>query len=212
MRKCLFTALGLITVLSSCTKDQTETQSPATLKASDFLPTEKGNYWVYQLYHQDSLGNYHPSDVTDSAFVVGDSSLNGKLYTVFTSHNKPYKRLRRADDLHIYNGKDSIIFSVDQSLDTIGHYVQAYPGNTNDTLHYGSLTMTHEDVNSELPAGNFTTREVAHHFIAPFPDDTVTGTVHFGYSKDVGMVFYESRYLRVEYPVMEYRLLRYNLE
>ena len=92
--------IGLLAV--SCTKENSE-NNLNPLPTSDYMQLKIGNYWVYEWYRLDSLGNEIPTSEADSSIITGDTNISGKLY---------YKMLSTKSS-HISYLRDSIGYLVD---------------------------------------------------------------------------------------------------
>jgi len=46
----------------------------------DFAMLKVGNYWIYQYFDIDSLGNATATNTYDSCYVEKDTTINGKTY------------------------------------------------------------------------------------------------------------------------------------
>jgi hypothetical protein len=82
MKQLLFVSV-LAMLFFSCSKQ--ETQTPASNSSgyaiSNYSKLTVGNYWIYQIYNVDTLGNATPAG-TDSCYIKNDSIVNRNTYAV----------------------------------------------------------------------------------------------------------------------------------
>ncbi len=84
MRKLLAFAIILF-VAFSCNKDNPEiTETESVLV---YYPLSIGNYWIYQHYKVDSLGNETALGQTDSIVVAKDTLINDIQYYLLNEYN-----------------------------------------------------------------------------------------------------------------------------
>lgn len=80
-------------LLFACKKEKQETKNPEEDRPpvvvedstdysakSEYLPMEVGNYWVYDVYEIDSLGNERLLDYKDSTVITKDTIISGNRY------------------------------------------------------------------------------------------------------------------------------------
>ncbi len=105
MRNLIY--LGALMVLfASCEKSE-PTEVVETKDSTNYFPMEIGNYWVYEVYEVDTLGNEENLGVLDSIVIVGDTVINNKNYFVF---HGPVEYFRSFDTVQFL--RDSMGFVV----------------------------------------------------------------------------------------------------
>ena len=142
----------------ACDKDNNDDPDtppgPGSPTIEDFAPLAIGNYWVYERYWYDSLGNETLTPLTDSLAVVGDTVHNGNTYFILQGTrqvmmNQPYRSYVRdsADCLIGLGG------GVSFSLSDLGSvlYVSDYPPPATITWSTQPTTVVHT-----VPAGTWT--------------------------------------------------------
>ena len=97
----LFSLTVIALFIGGCKQDESE--SPVTYP--DYGRLQVGNYWIYQRFVVDTLGNATPTDIYDSCFVEKDTLINGNTYAKITkpwpwgtSNRQKFDYLR--DSLH----------------------------------------------------------------------------------------------------------------
>ena len=75
--KNLVSLVFLTLVFLSCQKN---VKNDLEVIIDNYLPLEIGNYWIYNVYKTDSLGNEIASDIYDSVVVVQTEWINGNEY------------------------------------------------------------------------------------------------------------------------------------
>ena len=81
MRNLVFLGLALV-FLFSCKKETEELQENNNQVPVSYMPLKIGNYWIYQTYKIDSLGNESIDGAVDSVRVTKDTLINGNTYFV----------------------------------------------------------------------------------------------------------------------------------
>jgi hypothetical protein len=143
--------------LNSCKKEK-EPVPIITYASSNYTQLKTGNYWVYQVYDIDTLGNETPTADQDSCYIEKDTLINGKIY--YEMHRPgaavidPITYLR--DSLtYIVNEHGKILFS---STNFNSVFLTNYMVNPpSDTICKITEKMTDINLTVSTPAGNFTT-------------------------------------------------------
>jgi hypothetical protein len=78
--KKLFLLVCMLVLLISCQKEEPKPSNPTP--QTNYLPLKIGNYWVYQRFHVDPLGNENLLNGTDSVVVKSDTTIRNKQYFV----------------------------------------------------------------------------------------------------------------------------------
>jgi len=87
MKNVMLIAVISTAVLIGCSKEKlTENKESSSscvdYQSVDFIPLTIGNYWVYDTYRIDTLGNETISNSGDSAYVDRDTIINGKTFYI----------------------------------------------------------------------------------------------------------------------------------
>jgi hypothetical protein len=203
MKKYLLLLLVPLIVIS-CKKNPGNPVVPVS--SEQYFPPKAGNYWVYEEFKGDTLGNFLDTHgVSDSIYCVGDTSISGKTYHVFCDFVNTYYWL-------IW--RDSSGYMVDQS-----GRIQFSAQNLSDTLRTDSsfnLTVKYKMINNiavSTPAGSFNTLE--YRGIITSSSAIVINPKYYyayNYSLNTGMVMFHTFYLNAPNGIIENRLIRYHLE
>jgi len=184
MKTSLLSLLCAILFLASCTK--TKSTDPIPLPDPDYMALSVGNYWIYEGYRQDYLGVFQPTGDTDSAYISGDTVINGNTY--YIRHERPIIISQQQQVAYI---RDSVGYLVDH----LGNILMSETNFTNtlyvDTtapfLYYGYAMMTGNDSIVSVPAGDFPSVTMR---LTVIPTDTVmhfpTRYVYWVYGENVG--------------------------
>lgn len=214
MQKLLIVFITLSILCFSCKKEKPQTPEP-TPKIDDIIylnyaHLKPGNYWVYQVFEVDTLGNATATSQYDSVFVSKDTVINGKTYAVKVDplYNNTYLR----DSLHyIVNSFGRIVFSSVDFYATFSTNYFIWTGST-DTVAYIHTYMTDKDKDVTVPAGSFKTVARNEHWFM-FPGYRNGGIIieqKTKYNIDIGIVsealpfIFHNAYLRNERRLVRY--------
>jgi hypothetical protein len=221
MRLHTITGFIFVIVLSSaCKKEKdeipSETPTPTPTTYENYTNLKVGNYWIYQEYSVDSLGNGSATSFFDSCYVEKDTIVNGNTYhkmVKLSSGGWPeIETLLLRDSLsYTVNQKGKVYFS---SADFTSVFNRNYMmASTSDTLCVYSSKMINLLENTNVPAGVFSTLEFRTTY-KMFPPYTYGGTyrhLHLRYAKNIGLIT-ETMLFFVSSPMYnERRLVRYHL-
>ncbi len=201
-------------LVSSCCKDDNDIDTTPQVSQLQHLPLKTGNYWVYNTYKIDTLGNETIISTVDSTIISGDTIINGLTYYILKG-NYAGGRIRILDILrdssgYLVNDEGEIKFSEDNFTDTLSITNVTFGDSTYTTTYY---KMEKHNAPVTVPAGTF--------------DDVLNykGTIKFYrasnpiykdkntfYAKDIGLIldtfYYGSEAHSYRY---ERRLVRYNV-
>jgi hypothetical protein len=211
-------ALFVITFfIISCKKDKTE-PAPVPVEYASPYPNysqlKVGNYWVYQTYQVDTLGNSTCMFSLDSCYVEKDTLINGHIYfKVYRNYYVPYLiNLYIRDSLHyVVDAGGKILFSSQDFATIFDNY---YTGiSQGDTVAEVIAKMEDHNFPVNVDAGTFITSDYRLTYNM-YPNWSLNGSTrirHTRYAKDIGIVM-ETMPIYVGNPnYIERRLLRYHL-
>lgn len=156
MKKYFLFALAAV-ILTSCKKDEDQ---PVVF--ADYGNLKVGNYWVYQQFEVDTLGNVSPLDVFDSCFIEKDTLIHGNTFCKMV---RPYNIgpfdysitfLRDSLD-YIVNSAGLIEFSA-EDFETIFLSDSLMYRDPPVLFYKKTSKMADKDLEVITPAGNFITR------------------------------------------------------
>ena len=208
--KKLFLLVCMVVLLFSCQKEEEKPSDP--VPKANYLPLKIGNYWVYQRYQVDPLGNEILLNVPDSMVVKCDTTIHNKQYHVlenFRGGTFFYTFLRDSSG-YIVNERGVILFSATNFTDILA-IKEEYQNET--LLFRTSAKMEKVDKPVILPAGRFDdVLDYKATVIIPQSDGSnVTKEMNNLYAKDVGKIFEVTHFLVSNFWV-ERRLVRYYVQ
>lgn len=190
MRNVLLMAVVALTILSACKKDEPILDLDPVYP--DYACLKTGNYWIYERFRIDTLGEATSLHKFDSCYVEKDTLIHGETYAKLLSPHphKPKEILSYylRDSLHyIVDHTGAIKFSSeDFSTVFLTHYSIGF---NQDTLYHMSVKM--DDINQQtiVPAGEFTTMNYKTTYkINPEFSEYTKKISNMKYAKDVGLV------------------------
>jgi len=154
----LSVATLLLVFLSSC---KTENDPKTEKLVPNYMPLAVGNYWVYQNYTVDSLGNERLINEIDSVIITKDTIVNNIKYYVFGGGGNRYQlmfpRLVRDSLGYLVSDKGNVLFSSTNYSDTIS--TEKRMGNIGDGREalFGVLKTRMDSTlkTISVPAGKF---------------------------------------------------------
>ncbi len=190
-KSILFTAFAALLLFTYACKEDDETPDPDPVVYDNYAMLKTGNYWIYEQFTVDSLGNATPTGIYDSCYIEKDTVIHGNTY---------YKMVRAP-----YLGMAPVILYLRDSL----HYVVDYSGMRyfsskdytsvfdygvismeGDTIAERRMQMANPDVVIQVPAGNYTTSDCQIHYKmhAPYTMNGTNRFQHTRYAKNTGIV------------------------
>lgn len=219
----------IITVISvtalcvyACKKDKkTEEQLPTPLTAStpasydNYSALKIGNYWIYQQFKIDTLGNVTPQNIYDSCYVEKDTLIRGrtffKVYTPHIIYNYTYMN----DSLHyIIDKTGAILFS---SIDFNSTFYTYYATNSpNDSIYKLTGKMADKDLAVSVPAGSFVTSNFKRTYDfypnwRPYGNISKTRISNTRFAKNIGIISETMPFFLSNPNYSERRLIRYHV-
>lgn len=189
MRNVMLLAMVAFVLLSACKKDEPNINPEKVYP--DYACLKVGNYWVYERFRVDTLGEATSLNKFDSCYVEKDTLIHGETYAKLVKRHPHlsevvFEYLR--DSLHyIVNPAGKIKFS-SEDFTTI-FLTQASLGPHEDTLFVATVKM--DDINQRtiVPAGEFTTLNYKTVYkINPKYTQFTEKISNMKYAKDVGLV------------------------
>lgn len=157
MRNVFLLGIIAIILISSCKKEEETIEQPVT-KSIDYTPMTIGNYWVYENYSIDSLGNETTLTQIDSVIIDRDTIIGGETYFIFEGTSYPTIQdwgivniLRDSAD-YLVKENGQILFSSSNFLDILSEKVEIYNTDTLYTLQYQMETVSGS---ISVPVGTF---------------------------------------------------------
>lgn len=228
MKKSIYFAVITLVLLfvSAC---QTDNNPPKVIYPV-YLPMSVGNYWIYQHYKIDSLGNETATNLFDSLVITKDTFINGNRYYVFGGVQAAaitFPDILRDSLGYIVTQKGEKIFSSINLTDTINsfhYFIDISDDNHEDSIEIYSIKLIMQKPPQQqiVPAGTFTTL-MAHGIVKCywfFYDNTWnrSATVSIDkneyFAQNVGIIvdtyrwYYQIQKEKIKY---EKRLIRYHV-
>jgi hypothetical protein len=163
MKNVLIYQTLLLLLLIACKEEEVspsnevQKNSNVTDKVTDYYPLGVGNYWVYESFQVDTLGNEISFLGIDSVVVTSDTLIDGQMHFYIGSVKYPdstvkaYSRYRDSSGC-IVNQYGRVFLSVNNFTDTL-HTQLMLSGN--DTIEYTNYKMQKYKGQIEVPAGVF---------------------------------------------------------
>jgi hypothetical protein len=210
------TALAAVSGLYSCDKENNPGPDIPPVTYGNYSRLKTGNYWIYQRFNVDSLGNATPTNTFDSCYVEKDTSINNITYYKVVRKN-PYilsdEFTYQRDSLHyLVTSTGSILFSSEDF--TTVFESEYYIINNNDTVCEITSRMSPASETITVPAGTFSTLNMKQTY-EMYPAWSFSGNVRTRnnrYAENVGMVTETLMFFQSNPNYSERRLVRYHLE
>lgn len=160
MKKVMLITVVASVLIFGCSKEEIiEVQEPVNCEnhqAESHMPLSVGNYWVYNTYRTDTLGNETITSSTDSVYVDRDTVVNGS--TFFILKGDFYATL--ATGKIIRNENNSLISFEPSSQSEKIIFTNNNPNIIYDSQTVGSLFQVSVWTNSQkknisVPVGSF---------------------------------------------------------
>ncbi len=216
MRNLFFIALVII-LIAGCKKDGGEETPHGTISLTNYFPLSVGNYWVYENYNIDSLGNETLVDRIDSMYINRDTTVNGYNYYILEGVNFTMGGFVPGI---IGLFRDSSGYIVDQTgrkrlakndfIDTLFNEERFING-----IHYFDISDIMKTVDHYISVGVGIFEAVECERMIVFQEGTPNeGEIRFHhnyYAEDVGLIVGAGSWYSSN-AHFEARLLRYNIE
>lgn len=192
MKRVFLIMAGIVLLASSCKKGETDTPTPSTPTA-DYMQLKVGNYWVYDRYRVDSLGNETIYEAADSNIIIGDTIIRDELFFK-KMHNHPHQLTYvRDSNGYLINDQGEILFSDHDfsnilRADTVG-------GN----YFYIEYSMMQSDTSTVVPFGTYDALTYRGKVIPLKPEYPFgINYLYYFYADSLGMI--KSSYYYGSYP------------
>ncbi len=214
----VFIITVLILILASCSKNENNNSNTSlVIPDAGYIPFYPGNYWVYEHYKIDSLGNETFLETYDSVAITGTEMVNGIPYLVFEGTWMSGLELMDTvyllrDSLGYYVDPSGWIHCTDQNFtDTLETFAMVV--SNNDTLYEVWYKMLSEPQIISVPAGEFEALNYQGTIYTHNPNQGVPDIRYKDryYSNNVGLVLDTYFYLGSPYK-MERRLKHYYVD
>lgn len=205
--KQLFLIMTVILCISSCEESFLGNENK---KASDYMPLEIGNYWIYETLHEQvdgsSLSTY------DTLRINRDTVVRGHSFSIIegTKFGLDFRAILRHDDYNLVNQKGNILLDGKLSGNNLMDSTFVSKGDTVYSVHYNTRILDKDD-NIETPAGEFDDVLVhTGHFSVPNATSATPLDVPAYYAKNVGLVednnFWISNGLKSKMVLIDYQV------
>jgi len=188
-----------------------------------YLPMSVGNYWIYQHFVIDSLGNERSLNLFDSVVIIKDTLINNELYYMFGGRqNEPsFPKFLRYSDGYLIRNNGEKIFSTTDFKNIL--YERDDSVQIKDKYYFIYLLKIKMESIPKLiktPAGEFSTLNAGGYLTLYYYDDlaelidSIITDQNTYYAQNVGIVvqtyqyYFDVKYLKRKY---EKRLIRYKI-
>jgi hypothetical protein len=217
--------LPLIICLVSCKKDKktepTDQVENTSTAYPDYSNLKVGNYWIYERFSIDGLGNTTPLAIIDSCYIEKDTIIHGNMYYKYLSPQ--FGWLADPTIVTPYSAqyfRDSLSYTVDSggriefsSQDFNAVFLSGYTIlGTSDTAYQYSYKMVDRDVIVNTPLGNYLTCCFRENYLM-YPNYNAGGTNrnrNTRYAKNIGKITQNGPIYAGMPTQWERRLIRYH--
>lgn len=184
-----------------------------------YMPLNVGNYWVYEHFFIDSMGNEKTENKFDSVVITRDSLIGDKKYYVLEGTNYPYMlseewgivEILRDSLGYLVNQNGSIQLSQSNFTDTLATKYEVWQ---NDTMYSITAQMEIPDYPITVPAGTFEVinfKGTLYNYLYDTPKKDLR-YINTYYAKNVGKIVHTWYYLSAPgNSYFEKRLVRYQI-
>lgn len=189
-------------------KSNTSTNNSSSTSNDSYYPLQIGNYWVYDNYEKDTLGNEKNIMLQDSITITRDTLINGNKYFVlegsYTMYNQPKWRvidILRDSAGYVVNAKGRKIMSNT-------HFDKNFYVKKEDPILF-SEKMTKYEGSVNVLAGNFYD-VITNNIKIILNKEEQTTPSH--YAKGVGKIIHTYKFFNEKNRISEKRLVKYHIE
>jgi hypothetical protein len=214
----LIAAISTATILG-CSKEEIIELEEITVPQNstaiiiDHIPLALGNYWVYDLYQTDTLGNVTRTPSADSAYVDRDTTINGQLFYIIEGNI--YAQLATGGTLRNENNSVLYFDSTDNSEKV--SFTTNNPGTRYNQVNIANnmfqlSVWTNQGLQSvDVPLGSFSCHQKETE-IVPLTGSNAWGTrSQFQYYNPLVGVISSQFYFASSPDVYELKLIRFHL-
>lgn len=178
----------------------------------EYSMLDTGNYWIYQRFAIDSMGNETPQSIYDSCYIEKDTLINGLTYYKYYDPFIPSMNCKFVrDSLHyMVNSSGEILLSTSDFSNVL---TVRYSSISSDTICRIERKMTDKNVTVQTSAGTFTTINAKETYYM-YPGWDFAGSIRYRnirYAEGIGKIT-ETLPFYVSNPgYTERRLVRYHV-
>ena len=181
----------------------------------NYTQLKTGNYWIYQVYNVDSMGNGPALNQFDSTYVRADTVIHGNTYYQVVSTTPPYNYdIWLRDSLHyLVNQYGKIQFSAQDFTNTFTSGPFLFDPQQGDTIAWFTQKMADKNALFNTPAGTFVTSDFQTIYDM-YPGHNQAGThrvIHKRFAGNVGVVSETIPFYALSPGYKEKRLVRFHL-
>ncbi len=213
--------LFAIIFLISCKKEKLEIENRQQVDVPTTYPNysnlKVGNYWIYERFRVDSLGNATSLNIIDSCYIEKDTVIRGNTYYKLTGPdyanptvNTPMRSGFLRDSLsYLIDNRGYILFSSQNSYIRESGYDIAPPS---DTIYSFITKVTDQNMSITVPAGTYVTTnlQTEYTFYNNYIIYWKIRTKNTRYAENVGMVSQDWGFFLSMPDYWQRRLIRYH--
>ncbi len=185
----------------------------------DFSKLKAGNYWVYQYFEVDTLGNATPYNKFDSCYFVKDTMIHGSMFAKVYRPTIPgltpdFIFIRDSLHYQVNHYGEQLFSSVDFTNNLSTQYWLIFSSLLNtDTASLNIRKMTDINVNTLVPAGTFTTlnSKLIWNIFPKYTYYQKTKYQNTKYAENIGIVAETLPFYFASIKYTERRLIRYKV-
>lgn len=212
----ILSVLFMTTLIYSCKKeDEVEVvPTPTSTVYPNYSQLKVGNYWIYQRFEVDSLGNATPTAVYDSCYIDKDTIIDSQTYYKYIAPD-PYSQ---QNDLSVEFLRDSLHYIISRydyykirfsSQDFLTVFDTYY---SMDSIYEKTRKMDDKNMSVTTPAGVFVTSNMKE--TIRFLNSTNPFHIRYNnhrYAENIGIIAETIINYSASPTTTERRLVRYHL-
>ncbi len=169
MKNFAILILSILLIIGCREEDPRNAPGAENQEFASYLPLQTGNYWIYETYEIDNLGNEVLIGETHQISIGRDTTINGETFYLEEDENYIFNtntKFKRDSSGYIIDQKGDILFSSSNSTDVLlalengpsrieykmdeTSQMISVPAGDFDCLNYKGL-VTHTDPNEDYP-------------------------------------------------------------